>query len=174
MGKKQKQIVLLALGCILCTAAFGVFCGVLLSKHIQSASVRELIASQNVGRGISHIVARTELTEQYDLVFYSALDNQIDAGIMIKDPDGTYTDFVLYSTESLEDKNEVTGAYDKSIPGHSLYWGIAQSPEWKLNHPMAHQIVVDELVLGYCFYPKSLDDEILEDIAFVSTGACSS
>ncbi len=121
MGKKQ--IVLLVLGCILCTAAFGVFCGVLLSKHIQSASVRELIASQNVGRGISHIVALTELTEQYDLVFYSALDNQIDAGIMIKDPDGTYTDFVLYSTESLEDKNEVTGAYDKSIPGHSLYWG---------------------------------------------------
>lgn len=78
-----------------------------------------------------------------------------------------YEDLVMTSGQSSNQVNSITSSTRQlNHSEKTLYWGIAQSPEWTINHPNSHQIVVDGLVLGYYLHNQPLDEEIL-DLKFV-------
>lgn len=104
------------------------------------------------------------------MVFYYTSDNRIAANIIVRNEDGEYVELVMTTTQPLEKVNRITGSSRQSfLSEYTLHWGIAQSPKWKIDHPNAHQIVVDNLTLGYYVHDKSLDEETL-DLKFVYTG----
>ena len=97
-------------------------------------------------------------------------NNQVSANLLVKSEDGTYTGFVMTTSQSLDRVNRVTGSSDSSyLSENTLYWGIAQSPDWVIDHPDSHQIVAGDLTLAYYFHNKSSDEEIL-DLEFVYNG----
>lgn len=161
MKKYQKRFVQLIISCmvVLCTI-FGFF--LLKDMTAKAVSVKEFIGAKNGDIGVSQIIALIELTEQYDLVFYKTLDNQVTPNIIVKDNSGDYIDLVMTSTRSLDETNTVVGSSRNTLlSGYTLYWGIAPSPEWKINHPNAHLIVVDDLALGFYFHDESLEEKTL-------------
>lgn len=157
-GKKKGIILAIAvLAIILCIL-------LLLRKSVvgSTISVQKFVDLQNGNVGVSQIIALTKLTNEYDLVFYYNQDNHITANILIKSEFGDYIGLVMTNSRSLDDVNHVVGSSRNSLlPGHTLYWGIAQSPEWKINHPNAHLIVVDDLALGFYFHDESLEERTL-------------
>lgn len=159
----KKLVLLIAVSAVVCTA---IICALLFSKWPSSdetVSVKEWIASRNGDLGVEQIIALTEVSDEYDLVFYYTADHQVAANFLVKDEGGKYTALVMTTTYSLDRTNQITGSTRQShFADQTLYWGIAQSPQWTINYPDSHQIVVDELVLGYYIHHKSLDEEILE------------
>lgn len=130
-------------------------------------SVKEFIESRNGELGIDHIIALTEVSNKFDLVFYTTSNDHIAANILIKNEDGNYVGFVMTTTKPLNKVNDISASSRQSyLSENTLYWGIARSPEWTIDHPNSHQIVIDDLVLGYYLHDKSLDEEIL-DLKFV-------
>lgn len=160
----KKKIALLIAVCSI------ILCVLLLSKPSSSGStisVEEFIASQNGDLGIKHVIALTELSDEHDLVFYYTPDDYIAANIILKNNKGVYIGLVMTTTQSPEKLNRVTGSTRQAyLSEFTLCWGIARSPEWTIDHPNSHQIIIDDLVLGYYFHNKPLDEEIL-DLKFV-------
>ena len=150
-----------------------ILCLFFLSKRPFSSSavsVEEFIDSRNGDLGVESIIALTTLYDEFDLVFLYNTDDKVSANLLVKGEDGTYTGFDMTTSYYLDQVNRITGSSSLSyLPENTLYWGIAQSPDWVINHPDSHQIVVDNLVLGYYFHDKSLDEEIL-DLEFVYNG----
>lgn len=150
--------------CIILLFAFFLLPRPLLSS---TTSVKEFIDSRNGDLGVEHIVALTEISSEYDLVFYYISDSYVTANFLIKDENGMYEDLVMTSGQSSNQVNSITSSTRQlNHSEKTLYWGIAQSPEWTINHPNSHQIVVDGLVLGYYLHNQPLDEEIL-DLKFV-------
>ena len=166
----KKSVFLIAVCAAVCTL---ILCLFFLSKRPFSnsaVSVEEFIDSQNGDLGVESIIALTTLNDEFDLVFLCNTDDTVSANLLVKGEDGTYTGFVMTTSHYLDQVNRITGSSRLSyLSENTLYWGIAQSPDWGINHPDSHQIVVDDLVLGYYFHDKSLDEEIL-DLKFVYNG----
>ena len=166
MQNYRKHFIQLIISCVVVLC---IVLGLFLLKRIESktVSVKELIDAKNGDIGVSQVIALTELTEEYDLVFYKTLKDHITPNIIVKDNSGYYIDLIMTSERALDGDDDVVGSSRNSLlPGHTLYWGIAQSQEWKINHPNAHQIVVDNLVLGFYFHDESLEEKTL-DLKFV-------
>lgn len=155
---------------ILFIVSFALIIGVFFSTRSSSnssISIEKFISSQNGNLGVKQIIAITEASDTFDLVFYYTSNGQIAANLLVKDEDGQYTELVMTTTQSLNDRNQVFASSRVAyLSENTLYWGIAQSPDWTINHPNAHQIAVDELILGYYLHDKSLDEETL-DLKFV-------
>lgn len=165
---RNKKISILPI--VLCIVVFSLVIGILLIRlpsSNSSVSVKNFITSQNGDLGVEHIIALTEISDEFDLVFYYTLNHQVAANLLVKNEDEQYTDLVMTTTQSLDHINHITASSRTShLSENTLYWGIAQSPDWTINHPNSHQIIVDELVIGYYFHDKSLDEETL-DLKFV-------
>lgn len=130
-------------------------------------SVKRFIDSRNGDLGIEQVIALTEVDDEFDLVFYYTLSHQITANILLKNEDGQYSDLIMTTAQSPDCTNRVLASSRVScLSKNSLYWGIAQSSDWRINHPNSHQIVADTIVLGYYLHDKSLDEELL-DLKFV-------
>ena len=161
---RTKKIPWLIAGCSI------IICTVVLLRHLTSSSspsVKEFISSQNGDLGVEHIIALTELSDEYDLVFYYTSDNRIAANIIVKEKTGQYIGLVMTTTRELNDVNHISASTRQSyLSENTLYWGIAQSSEWTIDHQDTHRVVADELVLEYYFHNKSLDEEIL-DLNFI-------
>lgn len=166
----KKSALLIAICAAVCAL---ILCLFFLSKRPFSSSavsVEEFIDSRNGDLGVEDIIALTTLNDEFDLVFYMDTNNQVSANLLVKSEDGTYTGFVMTTSQSLDRVNRVTGSSDLLyLSENTLYWGIAQSPDWVINHSDSHQIVADDLTLAYYFHNKSSDEEIL-DLEFVYNG----
>ena len=140
----------------------------LTNQNSKSAvSIKNYICADNGELGVEHIIALTEISDQFDLVFYYTSNGQIAANFLAKNENGQYTKLVMTSSQSLDHINHIIAS--SRVLGDcesTLYWGIAQSSDWTINHPNAHQIMIDDLTLGYYIHNKSLDEETL-DIKFV-------
>ena len=140
----------------------------LTNQNSKSAvSIKNYICAENGELGVEHIIALTEISDQFDLVFYYTSNGQIAANFLAKYENGQYTKLVMTSSQSLDHINHIIAS--SRVLGDcesTLYWGIAQSSDWTINHPNAHQIMIDDLTLGYYIHNKSLDEETL-DIKFV-------
>lgn len=140
----------------------------LTNQNSKSAvSIKNYICAENGELGVEHIIALTEISDQFDLVFYYTSNGQIAANFLAKNENGQYTKLVMTSSQSLDHINHIIAS--SRVLGDcesTLYWGIAQSSDWTINHPNAHQIMIDDLTLGYYIHNKSLDEETL-DIKFV-------
>lgn len=151
---------------------FSLIIVVILSIYPYSSSpisVKKFVSSQNGTLGIERLIALTEISDEIDLVFYYTSNNQIAANFLIKNNKGQYVKLVMTSTRSVDDINNIVASTRiLHLFEATLYWGIAQSPDWTINHPNAHQIVVDGLTLVYYLHDKSLDEETL-DLEFVQS-----
>ena len=166
MRTSKKHILLLTLLVVISSFIVGV---VLLtsSSSPPSASVKNFIASKNGNLRVEHIIALTEVSDKFDLVFYETSQSQIAANLLVKDEEGQYIDLIMTTSQPLDHVNHVLASSRLSyLSENTLYWGIAQSPAWTINHPQSHQIILDDIVLEYYFHNKSLDEEVL-DLNFV-------
>ena len=140
----------------------------LTNQNSKSAvSIKNYICAENGELGVEHIIALTEISDQFDLVFYYTSNGQIAANFLVKDESGQYIKLVMTSSQSSDHINHIIAS--SRVLGDcesTLYWGIAQSSDWTINHPNAHQIMVDDLILAYYLHNKSLDEEPL-DIEFI-------
>ena len=166
----KKNALLIAVCAAVCTL---ILCLFFLSKRSFSSSavsVEEFIDSRNGDLGVEGIIVLTTLNNEFDLVFLLNTNNQVSANLLVKSEDGTYTGFAMTTSQSLERVNCITASSRLSyLSENTLYWGIAQSPDWVIDHPDSHQIVVDDLTFAYYFHNKPLDEEIL-DLEFVYNG----
>lgn len=166
MRNWKKYILPITLSIVVLSLVIGMFVTMLSSSN-SSISVRKFITSHNGNLGVERIIALTEVSDKFDLVFYETSKSQIAANLLVKDENGQYINLVMTTTQSKDYANHVVASSRISyLSENTLYWGIAQSPDWTINHPNSHQIVVDDLVLGYYFHNKSLDEETL-DLQFV-------
>lgn len=134
-----------------------------------TVSVKKFISAQNGDLGIERIITLTELSDEYDLVFYYTSDNCIAANILVKNENGKYVGLVMTTAQAPDHINYISASSRLSyLSEYTLYWGIAQSPKWTIDHPDSHQIIVDDLTLGYYLHNKPLDEETL-DLKFVYT-----
>lgn len=161
----KKYILPITIGVVF-ALALAIF--LLTNQNSKSAvSIKNYICAENGELGVEHIIALTEISDQFDLVFYYTSNGQIAANFLAKNENGQYTKLVMTSSQSLDHINHIIAS--SRVLGaceSTLYWGIAQSSDWTINHPNAHQIVIDDLTLGYYIHNKSLDEETL-DIKFV-------
>ena len=157
---------------ILCIVSLALVVGVFFSTQsssYSSISIEKFISSQNGNLGVKQIIALTEASDMFDLVFYYTSNCKIAANLLVKDENGHYTALVMSTTRSLSDRNQISASSRIAyLSENTLYWGIAQSPDWTINHPNAHQIEVDGLIFGYYLHDKSPDEEIL-DLKFVQS-----
>lgn len=163
MNINKKIVLLVSIGIILLCAFF-----LLKRPHLSpTISVKEFIDSRNGDLSVEHIITLTEINSEYDLVFYYTSDSYIAANFLIKEENGMYEDLVMTSGQSSNRVNHITASTRQLHHSEkTLYWGIAQSPEWTINHPNSHQIIIDGLVLGYYLHDQPLSEEIL-DLKFV-------
>lgn len=140
------------------------------AKTFSAPTAQAFIESRLGEHSVQHVIVLTELTDEYDLIFYNTSPDSIAANILIKDLRGNYIDLITTTRIESTHVNFITGSTRNSkLPGHTLYWGIALSPEWRINHKEARQITVDSLSLSYYFHNAELDDEML-DLYFVNQG----
>ena len=157
---------------ILCIVSLALVVGVFFSTQsssYSSISIEKFISSQNGNLGVKQIIALTKASDMFDLVFYYTSSCKIAANLLVKDENGQYIALVMTTTQSLSDRNQISASSRIAyLSENTLYWGIAQSPDWTINHPNAHQIAVDGLIFGYYLHDKSPDEEIL-DLKFVQS-----
>lgn len=127
------------------------------------SSPQELISSLWGDEDI-HITVITELTDNWDLVLYSSATKNLAEMVLEKDNRGCYTGEVVGAEHGnlLENKNRVFAALLSKEPECTLYFGLAKSADWHIDYNgSVHRIVVNELILEYFLYPKTMDNELL-------------
>lgn len=158
---------------LIAAAAAGVLCVCLIApgaakSWLQKTRSREDICAywgRNLTDPVYRTIAITELTEEYDLLIYSVAEHgetdSIEAAILIKDAKGRYQDISPFGRRKLSETNQVEACADRqSFPGHTIYWGIAESSDWVIDYEGAHQITVDGLTIGYYFHDKPLEEAL--------------
>lgn len=82
-------------------------------------------------------IALTELTTEYDLVFYYTSDNRIAANIIVRNEDGEYVELVMTTTQPLEKVNRITGSSRQSfLSEYTLHWALLNHLNGKLTIQM--------------------------------------
>ena len=112
-----------------------------------------------------HVVALTELTDDWDLVFYTSPDHGLAVNVLNRDSDGRYIGTIGSGQGRLEPDGRMHGSLISKDPSYTLYYALSTSPEWhlemeKYDSPI-HRLVVDELMIEYFLYPKTMDEELL-------------
>lgn len=161
MQKKTiMPIVFTLLAFILICAYFGVS---LYELRAHPRSPQEFI-SDCWGYEDVHIVALTELTDNWDQVFYTSSDNGLGHVVLLRDSNGHYIGVVGVGSGQLEPDGHMHGTLMTKAPGCTLYYGMSTSPEWHLDvdyEGPIHRLSVNELFIEYFLYPKTMDEELL-------------